>query len=82
MEKEIQYVTDNNGNIKNVILPIEYWRRINADDETEYLLSSKRNKDRLLEALSRETTLSKKEVYERIGLWSKCPGGFKVVDKK
>ena len=82
METEIQYVTDNDCNIKNVILPIEYWRSINNDDETEYLLSNQANKDRLLEALSRETSLSKEEVYERIGLWSKCFGGFKMVDKK
>ena len=68
METEIQYVTDNDGNIKNVILPIEYWRRINSDDETEYLLGNQANKDRLLEALTRETSLTKEEVYERIGL--------------
>ncbi len=68
MEPDLQYVTDNNGIIKNVILPIEYWRRINCEDETDYLLKSQTNKERLIESLSRNNTYSKEEVYARLGI--------------
>ncbi len=68
MEVEVQYITDINGVVKNVIIPIEYWRRINCDDETEFLLQSLTNKDRLIEALNRKVFLSKEEVYARLGL--------------
>lgn len=82
MELDVQYVTDNTGKIMNVILPIEYWRKINCEDETEYLLKSQANKDRLLESLNRKEYLTKEEVYERLGVWSKCLRGFGMVDKK
>ena len=82
MEVDVQYVTDNNGKIKNVILPIDFWNKINCEDETEYLLKSQANKERLLESLSRNLSLSKEEVYARIGIWPKCFRGFGVVDKK
>jgi PHD/YefM family antitoxin component YafN of YafNO toxin-antitoxin module len=68
MEVDVQYVTDNNGRIQNVILPIDYWRRINCEDETEYLLKSQINRDRLLESLTRNYSLSKEDVYARIGI--------------
>ncbi len=68
MEGEVQYVTDINGVVKNVILPIEYWRRINCDEETEFLFQSLANKDRLIEALNRKDYLSKEEVYARLSL--------------
>lgn len=68
MEVDVQYVTDNNGKIKNVILPIDFWNKINCEDETEYLLKSQANKERLLESLSRNLSLSKEEVYARIGI--------------
>jgi len=68
MEVDVQYITDNDGLIKNVILPIDFWNRINCEDETEYLLKSQVNKDRLLESLNRNYALSKEEVYARIGI--------------
>jgi len=68
MEVDVQYVTDNNGIIKNVILPIDFWNRINCEDETDYLLNSPVNKSRLLESLTRNFSMTKKEVYERIGI--------------
>jgi len=68
MEVDVQYITDNQGVIKNVVLPIDFWRKINCEDETEYLLSSTKNKERLFEALNRTDSLSKEEVYARIGI--------------
>jgi hypothetical protein len=68
MEADVQYITDNNGVIRNVILPIEFWNKINCEDETDYLLNSTVNKDRLFESLTRNFSLSKEEVYERIGI--------------
>ena len=54
--------------INDAVLPIDFWRKINCEDETEYLLSSTKNKERLFEALNRTDSLSKEEVYARIGL--------------
>ncbi len=68
MEVDVQYITDNDGLIKKVILPIDFWNKINCEDETEYLLKSQVNKVRLLESLNRNYSLSKEEVYARIGI--------------
>ncbi|MBM2817065.1 MAG: hypothetical protein HW421_3827 [Ignavibacteria bacterium] len=68
MNNSVQYITDTNGSVNAVILPIALWKQINCKDETEYLLSSKKNKSRLLEALYREESISKEEAYGRFEL--------------
>jgi hypothetical protein len=50
---EIQYVSDESGNIVGVIVPIELWREIESERETAYLLKSENMKRCLLEAKER-----------------------------
>lgn len=68
MTNGIQYISNDNGEISGVVLPIDFWNRINCNDETEYLLQKDKNKKRLIESLNREEELSKEEAYERLGL--------------
>ena len=65
---EIKYITDKDGKIESVQIPYQEWQKINYDDETEYLLSSPKNKERLLESLNNDISKSKDEMYERISI--------------
>jgi len=67
-EKEVQYVSDANGNPLGVIVPIELWREIESERETAYLLKSETMKRRLLEAKQREQGLSLEETREKLGI--------------
>jgi len=65
---EFQYITDNMGIPIAVILPINEWERINKQDETLYINSSKIMVQRLNEARERNTGFSLKEVNEILGI--------------
>jgi hypothetical protein len=67
-ETTVQYLTDSKCDINCFVLLIECWRRINYDDETEYLLQSNGNKTRLMEALNRKEFITKEDAYARFGL--------------
>ena len=54
VELEVQYVSDGQGNLQSVIVPIELWREVLAERETAYLLSSETMKKRLLAAIQRQ----------------------------
>jgi len=47
---QVQYVSDEEGHAVGVIVPIEFWRAIESERETAYLLKSETMKKRLLEA--------------------------------
>ena len=57
---QIQYVSNENGKPMAVIVPIELWQQILAEQETAYLLKSETMKQRLLTAKGR-----KEDNYER-----------------
>ena len=65
---EIQYVSDERGNMISVIVPIELWREIEAERETAYLLRSETMKRRLLEAKNRQGGMAFEEVCEKLGI--------------
>jgi len=65
---EIQYVSDETGNLTAVIVPIELWREIESEKETAYLLNSKIMKRRLIEARDREAGLQFEEASEKLGI--------------
>ncbi len=67
-EKEVQYVSDANGNPLGVIVPIELWREIESERETAYLLKSETMKRRLLEAKERQQGLSLEETRDTLGV--------------
>ena len=50
---DIQYISDSKGNPVGVIVPIEIWHEIEAEQETAYLTKSETMKKRLLEAKQR-----------------------------
>lgn len=66
--KEIQYITDAEGNSVGVIVPIDLWREITSERETAYLLKSKTMKQRLLEAKERTTGITLEDVREKLGI--------------
>jgi PHD/YefM family antitoxin component YafN of YafNO toxin-antitoxin module len=68
MSNDIQYITDSDGVINSVVIPVEIWDKIKYLDETEYLLHSKNNEKRLMEALNRDNYIPKEVVYERFGI--------------
>lgn len=67
-EREVQYVSDANGNPLGVIVPIELWREIESERETAYLLKSETMKRRLLEAKDRQQGLSLEETRDKLGV--------------
>ena len=65
---EIQYVSDESGQLTAVIVPIELWREIESEKETAYLLKSETMKRRLLEAKERKTGIPFEEALEKLGI--------------
>ncbi|CAN5795651.1 hypothetical protein BH24ACI1_BH24ACI1_29080 [soil metagenome] len=60
---DIQYISDANGNPVGVIVPIEIWQEIEAEQETAYLNKSEAMKKRLLEAKKRTEEFSSDEFW-------------------
>jgi guanylate kinase len=66
--EKVQYVSDQNGNLTGVFLPIEVWRELESELETRYLLQSDVMKQRLLEARQREEGIPLEEALEKLGV--------------
>jgi PHD/YefM family antitoxin component YafN of YafNO toxin-antitoxin module len=66
-DSEVQYVSDETGQVVSVIVPIELWREIESERETAYLLRSAKMRDRLLRAKSREEGIPFEEALEKLG---------------
>ena len=62
----LEYISDEAGNLKSVIVPIKVWNEIASELETRYLLQSETMKRRLLEARGREGGLSLEETLEKL----------------
>ncbi len=67
-DTSIQYVSDANGTPISVIIPIELWREIEAEQETAYLLKSVTMKNRLLEARNRNEGISVDDARAQLGI--------------
>ena len=65
---DIQYISDAKGNPVGVIVPIEIWHEIEAEQETAYLTKSETMKRRLLEAKGRTTGIGFEETLEKLGI--------------
>ena len=50
---KVQYVSDAEGNLTGVFVPIEVWQELSSEFETRYLLNSKAMRERLLAAKAR-----------------------------
>lgn len=64
----IQFISDENGNLTGVILPIKLWHEIESEEETVYLLKSDAMKRRLLTAKKRKKGIPFEEVREKLGI--------------
>jgi len=65
---EIQYVSDKKGKTVAVIVPIDLWREIESERETDYLLKSENMKRRLLQAKNRDEGISFEEACKKCGI--------------
>ena len=62
MTAELQTISDAQGNVTGVIVPIELWREIESEKETAYLLNNPETRRRLLEAKERDGGMTLEEV--------------------
>jgi hypothetical protein len=67
-EPQVQYISDEKGNLQGVIVPIELWREILSERETAYLLNSDAMKRRLLEAMQRQAGFPFEQALEKLGI--------------
>ncbi len=65
---EIQYVSDQEGNLTGVFVPIALWQDLEAELETRYLLQSSAMRERLLEARARDGGVPLEETLEKFGV--------------
>ncbi len=65
---DVQYISDEQGDLTAVIVPITLWKEIVSEFETQYLLKSEAMKERLLEARRRDEGIGFEEVLDRLGI--------------
>jgi PHD/YefM family antitoxin component YafN of YafNO toxin-antitoxin module len=68
LEQKVQYVSDEEGKLQSVIVPIELWREVLADQETAYLLKSDVMRNRLLAAMKRQEGISFEDARAKLGI--------------
>ena len=68
VELTVQYISDDQGKVTGVIVPIELWAEISSELETAYLLNSKTMKQRLLDAKNRHKGIPFEEALEKLGI--------------
>ena len=68
MTSEVQTISDAQGRVTGVIVPIELWREIESEKEAAYLLSNPKTRRRLLEAKQRDGGMTLEEVRGEIGI--------------
>lgn len=64
----IQYISDEKGNLTDVIVPVELWREIESEKETAYLLKSNAMRQRLLKAKKRQKGVSFNNACKKLGI--------------
>ncbi|MGR3309872.1 MAG: prevent-host-death protein [Candidatus Brocadiales bacterium] len=67
-ESLIQYISDENGNLTGVIVPIELWREIESEEETEYLLKNEAIKQPLLGDNEHQEETHLREIRDKLGI--------------
>jgi len=66
--RELQIVSNENGEPTGVIVPIELWREIESERETAYLLRSETMRNRLLAAKERQDGIPFEAAVEKLGI--------------
>lgn len=72
--ESVRYVSDEQGNVTAVLVPIDVWKSISAEIETRHLLSSEKMRRRLEEAMASTEAVSLDEVLQRLGAGPANPG--------
>ena len=68
IEPQVQYISDEKGNVQSVIIPIELWRDLLSERETAYLLNSEAMKRRLLKAIQSRDGIPFEQDIEKLGI--------------
>ena len=68
MTTELQTISDAQGNVTGVIVPIELWREIESEKETAFLLGNPETSRRLLEAKERDGGMNLEKVRATLGI--------------
>jgi hypothetical protein len=63
---DIQYISDAEGKLVAVIVPIALWREIESEQETAYVLKTSAMKQRLIGAKDRQGGLPIEEVRAKL----------------
>jgi PHD/YefM family antitoxin component YafN of YafNO toxin-antitoxin module len=66
--RELQIVSNENGEPTGVIVPIELWHEIESERETAYLLRSETMRARLLAAKQRQDGIPLEAAVEKLGI--------------
>jgi PHD/YefM family antitoxin component YafN of YafNO toxin-antitoxin module len=66
--RELQIVSNENGEPTGVIVPIELWHEIESERETAYLLRSEAMRIRLLAAKQRQNGIALETAVEKLGI--------------
>lgn len=64
----IQYISDQKGNLTDVIVPVELWREIESERETAYLLKNEAMKQRLVRAQKRQKGVPFDAACKKLGI--------------
>jgi hypothetical protein len=67
-DSTVQYISDDQGEVTGVILPIQLWQDILSELETQHLMKSDRMWQRLLEAKQRTQGIDFDTAVSQLGL--------------
>ncbi|MFQ4137877.1 prevent-host-death protein [Nodosilinea sp. PGN35] len=68
IDPQVQYVSDDQGEVTGVILSIQLWRELLSELETQHLLKSETMRQRLLDARKRSTGVAFDTAIAELGL--------------
>lgn len=68
VEDSVQYISNQQGDVTGVIVPIDIWQDLISELETQHLLKNETMRQRLSEALSRQGGVSLSQAVEQLGL--------------
>lgn len=64
----VQYISNEQGEVTAVVLPIDLWREITSELETDHLRRSDTMRRRLLEAMRRDEGVPLEQALEKLEL--------------
>ena len=67
-DADVQYISDERGELTGVIIPIELWQEIVSEREAHHLLKNAAMKKRLLEAIGRSESIALDEALGQLGI--------------